>query len=71
MDDDSGSRRCNSGDGAAEELPYPETDFSPALQRTLQRKLENGEMDEVDRKEFFKLLGQMAEPQDEPSDEER
>lgn len=50
-----------------EEAPYPETDYSPALQRTLRRKFEEadagGELDAVDREEFMQMLGKTTEEQ--------
>lgn len=52
-----------------DEAPFPETDYSPALQRTLRRKFEEaedgGELDSVDRDEFLKMLGKTAEEQPE------
>ncbi len=49
-------------------LPYPDSDFSPQLQLTIKRKIESGEDTGMDREEFFRLLGRVAEPQ-EPSPE--
>lgn len=49
-------------------LPFPETDFSPTLQRTLMRKFDAGENPGIDRDEFFKLLGRVAEPE-QPAEE--
>ena len=45
-------------------LPYPDTDFSPAVQRAIQRKIESGEDEGIDRDEFFRLLGKVAQPQE-------
>ena len=53
--------------GTSEDLPFPDKDaISPALQRTLRRKLESGEADEesVDKELFFRLLGKAAEESD-------
>ena len=44
--------------------PYPDTDFSPALQRTIKRKIESGEDTGMEREEFFRLLGRISEPQE-------
>ena len=52
------------GDGAADELPFPDKDISPALQRTLKRKFDSGEEESVDRDEFFRLLGKAASADD-------
>ena len=49
-----------SGDGAANELPYPDSDWLPSLQRTIQRKLENGDIDEVDADAFHGMMGQIV-----------
>ncbi len=49
-----------------DDRPFPETGYSPALQRTLKRKFDEadagGELDSVDREEFFRMLGKTAEP---------
>ena len=50
------------------ETPYPESGFSPALQRTLKAKFDRAEedpstLDAVDRDEFFKLLGKTTRPE--------
>ena len=52
--------RRHAGDGAADDLPFPDKDISPALQRTLKRKFESGEEESVDRETFFRLLGKAA-----------
>ncbi len=58
--------QASCGDGAADDLPFPDSDFSPALQRTLRRKFkeaeEGGELEAVDREAFFKALGHSAKP---------
>ena len=46
------------------QLPYPDSDFSPQLQLTIKRKIENGEDTGMDRDEFFRLLGRITEPQE-------
>ena len=51
-----------------EDLPFPETDFSPALQRTIKERFDQGDLGGVDKEEFLKLLGKTAQPQ--PRDEE-
>ena len=45
------------GDG----LPYPDSGWLPGLQRTIKRKLENGEIDEVDADIFHGMMGQISE----------
>lgn len=52
--------RRHAGDGAAEDLPFPDKDISPTLQRTLKRKFESEEEESVDRETFFRLLGKVA-----------
>lgn len=47
-----------------EPLPFPETDYSPGLQRTLKEKFDKGEIDTVDRGEFLKLLDRSAPPEE-------
>ena len=42
-------------------LPYPDSDWPPALQRTIKRKLDSGEIDEVDADVFYGMMGQIAE----------
>ncbi len=51
-----------------ESLPFPETDFSPALQRTIKDRFDRGDLGGVDKEKFIKLLGKTAQP--EPRDEE-
>lgn len=53
---------AQSGDGAADDLPFPETDFSPALQRTIKERLDRGDLGGVDKEKFLKLLGKTAQP---------
>ena len=54
------SAMCKSSKTKSEsDLPYPDTEVSPHLQRTIQRKIESGEDTGVDRDEFFKLLGRI------------
>ena len=67
MDDlDKGAlqERTNCGDGSTEELPFPDKDISPALQRVLKRKFDAGELEGVDREAFLKLLGKSVEETD-------
>lgn len=45
-------------------LPYPDTDFSPQLQLTIKRKIESGEDTSMDREEFLRLLGRVANLQE-------
>ena len=56
MHDDSDRK---SGDG----LPFPETDFSPALQRTIKERFDRGDLGGVSKDEFFRLLGRTARPE--------
>ena len=37
-------------------LPFPDKDISPALQQTLQDKLDRGENDAIDRAEWDKIM---------------
>lgn len=56
-----------------EERPFPETDFPPALQRTLKEKFDRGENPVIDRDVFFGALKQAtppSPPDTEPSGEE-
>lgn len=43
-----------------DEEPFPETDYSPAMQRTLKRKFDEadatGDVESVDREDFFRAL---------------
>lgn len=50
----------------SDELPFPDKDISPALQHMLKRKFESGEVESVDKGEFFNLLGR-AVSGDDPS----
>ena len=57
-----------SGNGQTEDggkLPYPDSDWSPALQRTIKRKLDKGEIDEVDADVFYGRMGQISQEKDE------
>ena len=40
-----------------DELPFPDKDISPTLQRALKRKFYAGEFEGVDKEAFLKLLG--------------
>lgn len=53
-------------------LPFPETGYSPALQRTLKEKFDRGENPSVDRNTLFGAIERAvkADPQPEPLDEE-
>lgn len=46
------------------ELPYPDSGWLPGLQRTIKRKLENGEIDEVDADVFHGMMGQISQEKD-------
>lgn len=61
------SRKNNTADGE-ENLPFPDTDLSPAAQQYVKEQLESGEDEGVDRDEFFRLLGKTTPP--EPLDPE-
>lgn len=50
--------------GASEQLPYPDSDWSPALQRTIKNKLDKGEIDEVDSGVFYGMMGQISQEKD-------
>lgn len=56
-----------------EALPFPDKDISPTLQRLLKRKFDEadagGELETVDKDEFFKLLGRTAEGEEADSSE--
>ena len=39
-----------------QDLPYPDSDLLPALQRTIRDKIERGEIDEVDESAFISVL---------------
>lgn len=41
---------------AGRSLPYPDSDLSPALQRTIKRKLDAGEDEAVDREAFEEAI---------------
>lgn len=62
-------QRREGGGARLTSLPYPESDLSPHLQRTIKRKIESGEDEGVDPDEFSKLLGRMTPPeQSDPED---
>lgn len=44
----------------SEDAPLPDTDLSPALQRTIQRKLEEGEEVEGDSQEMEEIIRKMT-----------
>ena len=48
-----------------EDNPYPDSGWLPGLQRTIKRKLEEGEIDEVDADVFHGMMGQITEEKDE------
>ena len=43
-----------------DDLPFPDSDISPALQRTIKRKLEEGEDVEGDPEEMEKIIKKMT-----------
>lgn len=45
-------------------LPYPDSGWLPGLQRTIKRKLESGEIDEVDGEVFHGMMGQITQEKD-------
>ena len=45
-------------------LPYPETEFSPGVQRAMKRKIESGEDPGIDRDEFFRIFGRIGKLQE-------
>ena len=47
-----------------ETLPYPDSGWLPELQRTIKRKFDKGEIDEVDADVFHGMMGQIAEEKD-------
>lgn len=53
------------GDGATDDLPFPDSDISPHLQRTLARKLEAGENDAIDRDLWDKIMRRSVESDEE------
>ena len=53
------NQRQSGGDG----LPFPDSDLTPTLQREIKRKIEAGEIDEVDEDLFFGLLGCTSVPE--------
>ena len=63
-DDRKDPDRRHAGDGAAA-LPYPDSDLSPGLQKTIYDKIQRGEIDEVDADDFFGIM-QRAAPQTQP-----
>ena len=49
---------------AGEKLPFPDKDISPALQRTLKQKFDQGENDMIPRKDWdraMRLVGRSGE----------
>ena len=54
------------------QMPFPETGYSPALQRTLKEKFDRGENPSVDRDKFFGSIKRSvkADPPCEQPDEE-
>ena len=54
-------------DRGAGSLPFPDTGYSPALQRTLKEKFDKGNIGGMDKAEFLKQLGKTVEQQ--PSEE--
>ncbi len=54
---------AQSGDGTADDLPFPETDFSPTLQRTIKERFDRGDLGGVEKEKFFRLLGKTAQPE--------
>ncbi len=63
-------RSGTTGGGTAQDPPFPETGYSPALQRTLKEKFDRGENPSVDKETFFKALGRAAHPKEESSSQE-
>lgn len=57
-------RKKKQEDADIEDLPFPETGLSPALQRTIKEKLDRGELDEVDMAAFEKNLRKLAQKTD-------
>jgi hypothetical protein len=51
-------------------LPFPDSGFTPDLQRTLKRKLESGEVDEVDEDAFFGSMGRAVPPEPLPGQDD-
>lgn len=51
-------------DQKQDQLPYPDSGWLPGLQRTIKRKLENGEIDEVDGEVFRGMMGQITQEKD-------
>ena len=49
------------------DLPFPDSGYSPALQRTLKAKFDQGDIGGMDKAEFLKQLGRTAEPRAEES----
>ena len=43
-----------------EALPFPDKDISPALQRTLKKKLDRGENDAIPRKDWDRAMQRVA-----------
>lgn len=55
------TRKAN-GRSPKDDLPYPESGYLPALQRTLKEKFDKGDRGGIDKEEFLKQLGKTAEP---------
>lgn len=47
-----------------QDLPFPETGLSPALQRTIKAKIDNGELDEIDHDVFEENLRKVIKNND-------
>ena len=54
------------GKKPTKERPFPNTDYPPALQRTLKEKFDRGENPSVDRDAFFKGVGRATRPTQPP-----
>ncbi len=50
-----------SGKRSSGPLPYPDSDLSPALQRTIRHKLDAGEDEAVDREEFERAIRRVVQ----------
>lgn len=67
---DSEGQHVASGDGTADDLPFPDKDISPALQRTLKKKLDRGENDAIPRKTWDRAMQRVVPVEEEPPVEE-
>ena len=45
-------------------LPFPDTEFSPGVQRAIERKIESGEDPGIDRDEFFRIFERIGKLQE-------